>query len=211
MTNKLSEIEELSISSTNPSDSITRLLELSFDEDEEVRYRAIEAFENFAVTDNILERVRCLLNDCDELVRVQAVELLGYWRDSSSCELIYKSLNDKSSLVRSSAIISLARACGKSYLSEMRRLAAVGDCAEQLSATVALYHLNEDTSINDITKYFFHNSYHIRCAAANLISEFVLDKDISKLVDCLEKAMISEKSNAVLSTYKRIIGSFENK
>ncbi len=106
MTDEFGEIERLA---NGLSQNINRLLELSYDNDEEVRYEAIEAFKKFDPSEAILFRVREGVNDENELVRTMCIELLGDWEDADSIEKLYLALDDESEMVRSGAITSLGQ------------------------------------------------------------------------------------------------------
>ena len=136
MSDKLTEIRELV---EDADDNALKLLELTHDFDEEVRFRAVEAFQNVLPSDAVLRRIRECLEDGDELVRATSIELLGDWRDSESTEVLYAALNDKSELVRAAASISIGKIGRKDSSRLLEHQFKVSGNTEKASVAIALY------------------------------------------------------------------------
>jgi HEAT repeat protein len=79
--NKLTEIELIEGSATS---NVNRLLELSKDEDEEIRYRAFELLICHQLPE-VKQQVLIGLNDSHELVRVACLEILGSPKEAVIC------------------------------------------------------------------------------------------------------------------------------
>ena len=204
---KLIEIDSLANGSSN---NISRLLVLSHDSDEEVRYRALEAFEYFQPTDTILSRVRNGLGDEDELVRSTCAELLGDWKDSNSTEKLYLALSDESEIVRSAAITSLGKIARKDSIWILKERLSNMHGIERASAAMALYSLGEQDYLDELLSLFGDEDYRTRCAAANLISGFITDKDKARAVAKMKQALLKEETNAASSSLKEAIETLES-
>jgi HEAT repeat protein len=204
---KLEEIENLANGSIK---NINRLLVLSRDSDEEVRYRALEAFEYFQPTDSIRDRVQEGLGDEDELVRSTCAELLGDWKDRTSTEALYLALSDESEIVRSAAITSLGKISRKdtSWILKDRFPNMSG--VERASAAMALYSLGETDYLDELLSLFDDEDYRTRCAAANLISGFIADKDKPRATARMKQALLKEETNAASSSLKEAIEALES-
>lgn len=205
--NKLVEIENLANGS---SKNISRLLVLSHDPDEEVRYRALEAFEYFQPTDPIISRVKEALDDEDELVRSTCVELLGDWKDRSSTEALYLALSDESEIVRSAAITSLGKISRKDAIWILKDRFPNMHGIEKASAAMALYSLGETDYLDELLSLLDHEDYRTRCAAANLISGFIADKDKARTITRMKQAFLKEEINAASSSLKEAIEALES-
>lgn len=203
MDKKLIEINSLSLDITD--NSLKRLLELSNDEDEEVRFRSIEALANFNVTEVMINRVRQGLADVDELVRIECVELIGDWEDSESIELIYKCLGDSSELVRSAAITCLGQ-IGKEdttavLITKFQDLTGL----ERLSCAIALYTLGQEKYLDIALSFLFDQDYRVRCATANLVSNYSEDENKWYIISKLNEALQKEDTKAAASSISKAI------
>lgn len=206
MTDKISEIEELA---GNVKSNIPRLLELTEDADEEVRFRAVEAFHNLHPSDAVLQRIRECLGDEDELVRTECIELLGEWRDLESTEALYASLNDKSELVRTAASISIGQIGRKDSARLLEHQFEVSGSTEKASVAIALYILGNSEYLDKALKLLSDENYVTRCAVANLVCDFVDDKDIQRVVPILKKALLKEGTRAATSSLRSAISCLE--
>lgn len=204
---KLTEIEKLANGS---SQNINRLLELSHDSDEEVRYESIEAFENFDPTEAILSRVREGINDEDELVRRMSIELLGDWEDVDSIEKLYLAMGDESEMVRSGAITSLGQMGRKDIIKILEEKYPNFQGSEKVSASMALYSLGKKKYLYDLLLLLNDDHYRIRCSVANLICRFVDDNDKAKVIEKMELALAKEKTEAAASSLSNAIAELED-
>jgi len=199
---KLVEIENLANGSCG---NLDRLIELTYDTDEEVRYRAFEAFEHFTPTDAIINRVRNGLEDEDELVRSTCIELLGDWKDGNSTENLYLALSDESEIVRSATITSLGQISRKDTIWVLKQKLSNLRGIERASAAMALYSLGETNYLDELLSLFDDKDYRTRCATANLISRFIADKDKAKVITKMKQALLKEKTAATTSSLKDAI------
>jgi len=190
--NKLTEIDNLANGATK---NIGRLLELSYD-DEEIRFRSVEAFEYFTQTDAILKRVYEGLKDDDELVRTTCIELLGEWKNTDSTEMLYTALSDKSEIVRAAAITSLGQIARKDTIWILREKFNNLHGIERASAAMALYTLGQSDYLDELLLLFDDDNYQTRCAAANLLSGFIKAEDRSKVIVKIKQALLKEKTKA---------------
>lgn len=206
MSDKLAEIESLANSNAN---NIKRLLELSQDTDEEVRFRAIEAFESFTKTPLLLDRVRAGLSDDDELVRSTCAELIGVWQDSNSIETLFQLVSDEDELVRSAAITSLGKMARKDAVWFLEGKYKELQSLERLSASIALYTLGREEYLKEAISFLGNGDYRVRCAAANLLADFTDEDDISLVVTSLKEALLKEDTKAAASSISSAISELE--
>ena len=199
---KLTEIEKLENGS---SINIKRLLELSHDADDEVRCRAIEAFENFEPTDAILSRVREGINDEDEIVRAMSIELLGDWADVDSIDNLYRAFGDVSDIVRAAALTSLGQMGRKDVAGVLEGKYPLFEGIEKVSAAMALYSLGEKQYLDDLLSLLEDDYYLIRCRTANLLCSFVDEQDKEKVIEKMEFALALEKTEAAASSLSEAI------
>ena len=196
---KLQEIEQLQLGGAS---SITRLMELSEDIDEEVRFRAIEGLGFLPVTAESRAAITKALTDSDSLVRAAAVEILGNWSPEHAEHLLVEAIGDTDELVRASAIISLGSAGSKQsiWLLEQKYRTQSCSSAEQLSCVVALYSLGRSRYLTNTLTFLDHECYQIRSAAANLLREFTSAKDIPRVLDKLRSSVSVESTEAARSS-----------
>lgn len=202
--NKLREIEQLQLG--GPS-SVSRLIELSNHADEEVRFRAIEALGGFAATDESQARVLNALTDTDDLVRTAAVEVLGSWKSADADSGLAQAISDSSELVRSAAIVSLAEVGSKESIWILERKYQADSCgdAERLSCAIALYVLGRNHYLSRALEFLTNDSYQLRCAAANLLSDFTATGDIPLVLKELRSSIATESTAAARSSMENAI------
>ncbi|MFP1679760.1 HEAT repeat domain-containing protein [Alloalcanivorax sp. C16-2] len=194
MNEKLTEIEGL-IRHPTPQ-TLSRLLELSYDSDEEVRFRSIEALEKYTVTNEMLCRVRQGLSDVDELVRTTCAELIGDWEDKCSVELLYNCIHDESQLVRSAAITALGQIGRPDTVSFLAGKHPSLSGLERLSSAMALYTLGDSKYLDDVLSCLSDSDYRVRCATANLLSNFIDDDHKGYVITKLKEALLKEQTKA---------------
>lgn len=200
-TKKLEEIEKNYEILNN---CIKKLLELSLDEDEEVRMRSVEALDSIR-TPEVEDRIRKGVNDPDELVRHSCLEILGLWKDKASIDFIKKAFSDESWLVRSEAAIALAEIGDKESISTIKEKIEDADEEEIVSYYFALYKLGEHEYYSKFLNCMFHEHYRIRCAAANLIPEITTPNNKQFILNLLSSVVKKEKSKAALSSINETI------
>jgi len=201
------EIEGLANGSSN---NIQRLLGLTNDIDEEVRFRAFEAFEHFTPTAAILKKVRQGLKDDDELVRSTCIELIGDWKDKDSTEELYLALSDQSEIVRSAAITSLSQIARKDSIWILKQKFNEWRGVERASAAMALYLLGQADYLDELLSLFDDKDYLTRCATANLVNGFISHKDKNKAITKMKQALLKEDTKAVSSSLREAIKALES-
>ena len=183
---------------------IKRLLELSSDEDEEVRMRSLEALDSIR-TPEVEDRIRKGVNDPDELVRHSCLEILGFWKDKASIDLIKKAFSDESWMVRSEAAVALAEIGDKESISTIKEKIETADEEELVRYYFSLYKLGEHEYYSKFLNCMFHENYRIRCAAANLITEITNPNNKQFILNLLSSVVKKEKSKAALSSINEAI------
>ncbi|MDD2815233.1 MAG: HEAT repeat domain-containing protein [Thiotrichaceae bacterium] len=178
--NKLTEIELIEDSATP---NVNRLLELSKDEDDEIRYRAFELLICHQLPE-VKQQVLIGLNDSEELVRVACLEILGYWEEEDCLEQIRQLLiSDESFIVQSYAALALAEIGNKTAVAWIKEVLpdAVGG-EEYFFLSAALYHLGEKNYLNNVFDGLRDPFYRSRCASANLLADYCTDDSTRALI-----------------------------
>jgi HEAT repeat protein len=183
------------------------LIELSRDDDAEVRFRAIEALSSCLSTQLVRTRLREALQDSDDLVRATTVEALGDSGDRSFAPDLIDATSDPSELVRSAALIGVGQVGSREATWMLERtLQQTGlSTFERLSAEVALYMLGRRSGPQAICGCLSSDDYRLRCASANLIKEFVKPNDIPYVVACLRSALKTEVTRAARSSIENAL------
>lgn len=207
MINKLSEIERLA----NGDDcNLGNILILTEDEDEEVRFRAIESLQEFSPNEKMVKRVRESLADNDELVKIASIELIGDWKDSGSLEKLYFLLEDDSEIVRSSTAISIAEIGNKESLKILEaRALLTSNGIEKVSLNVALYILGDKKYFSEALNQLSNENYLVRCSVVNLLSYFVNEDDTEEAISSFKNALMKEKKESVISTIESAIDKLQ--
>jgi len=200
-TKKLEEIEKNYEILNN---CIEKLLELSSDEDEEVRMRSLEALDSIR-TPEVENRIRKGVNDPDELVRHSCLEILGLWKDKASIDLIKKALSDESWMVRSEAALALAEIGDKESINTIKEKIADADEEEMVRYYFSLFKPGDHEYYSKFLNCMFHENYRIRCAAANLIPEITTPNNKQFILNILSSVAKKEKSKAALSSINEAI------
>jgi len=209
----MDKLEEIKfIISNNEIEKVERLLELSNDNDEEVRFRAIGALYPFSDKKGVFDRVRDAIKDSDSLVRVESIGLLGDWQDVSSVLQIIESLSDDDWLVRASAAISLGKIGDKKAISAIEaKLESVSYDEELLRYYIALSCLGKNQYLRKVLDQLSNPYYRVRCAVANLLLECLEYLDSENFVEdfkkALEKALEKEETKAARSS---IVNAIQN-
>jgi HEAT repeat protein len=207
---KLTEIDSI----VDEMATIERLLELSNDEDWEVRERAIEKI-GFYTIDYCLEevknRIRRGISDPNVIVRSTCLDILGEWEDTKSLEKMIEHLNnDESQIVRTSAAIAIGYigdASKKTYLEN--RLDKVND-EEKVSLYFALFLLGHAHFLENILYSLSNEYYRTRCVSANLLVLCATDKNKSQILEHLKNALDKENTAAASSSLTNAIYEIEN-
>jgi HEAT repeat protein len=204
MTEDTKKLEEIEKKYEILNNCIKRLLELSSNEDEEVRMRSLEALDSIR-TPEVENRIRKGVNDPDELVRHSCLEILGLWKDKASIDLIKKALSDESWMARSEAAVALAEIGDKESISTIKEKIETADEEELVRYYFSLYKLGEHEYYSKFLNCMFHENYRIRFAAANLIPELTNPNNKQFILNLLSSVAKKEKSKAVLSSINEAI------
>jgi hypothetical protein len=204
MTEDTKKLEEVEKNHEILNNCIKKLLELSSDDDEEVRMRSLEAL-NSIRTPEVEDRIRKGVNDPDELVRHSCLEIFGLWKDKAFIDLIKKAFSDESWMVRSEAALALAEIGDKESIGIIKEKIEYADEEEILRYYFSLYKLGEHEYYSKFLNCMFHEHYRIRCAAANLIPGITTPNNKQFILNLLLSAAKSEKSKAALSSINEAI------
>lgn len=199
---KLTEIDNIM---NQAADMLARLQELTWDEDNEVRYRTIECLGQIGFQD-ALKAIRCGLHDSDELVRVACLEILGEVQDERSVKDIKSLLNDTSSLVRGAAALSLGEIGMSGSIDELlSRLQVEDDDEVKIPIYAALYTLGQDEYLENLLEGLCNEYYRVRCASANLLTDIANEHNNAKIVEALSLAFHREETVAASSSIKNAL------
>ena len=201
---KLREIEKLQLRGVS---STARLIQLSHDEDEEVRFRAIEGLGTLPVTVDSRKTIARALTDSDSLVRAAAAEILGNWDPKRAEHLLVEAIEDSDELVRTAAIVSLGSIGSKQSIWLLERKYRNQSCGslERLSFAIALYTLGKSAYLASALSFLNDESYQVRSAAANLLREFTSTKDIPRVLGKLRSSISAESTDAARSSMQAAI------
>ncbi len=209
-----SKLDEIETIVDNDIEAIPRLLELSHDQDWEVRERAIEKIGFYTIDyclDELKDRIRLGISDLNAIVRSTCLDILGEWEDSTSLEKMIEHLNnDESQIVRTSAAIAIGYIGDYSktrYLEN--RLDKVND-EEKVSLYFALFLLGDDHFLENILESLSNEYYRTRCVSANLLVLCATDKNKSQILEQLRNALDKENTAAASSSLTNAIYEIEN-
>ncbi len=209
-----SKLDEIETIVDNDIEAIPRLLELSHDQDWEVRERAIEKIGFYTIDyclDELKDRIRLGISDMNAIVRSTCLDILGEWEDSTSLEKMIEHLNnDESQIVRTSAAIAIGYIGDYSktrYLEN--RLDKVND-EEKVSLYFALFLLGDDHFLENILESLSNEYYRTRCVSANLLVLCATDKNKSQILEQLRNALDKENTAAASSSLTNAIYEIEN-
>ncbi len=213
---KLDLIGKIEESDKYTKDDLKVLDSLSQDEDSEVRSRVAEilVFSNTVETEKILIR---LLNDKEELVRVNACDSLS---PSSSKDvislLIDKAKNDKSSLVRAYAVMSVADISKNIGCTEetIKLMLYIFGKEEVNSVKISYYRsfllLGQKGYLSQFLEKINDRFYRNRCAVANLLKDLINEKvfsknELVKVKNVLKSRLKIETSLAVKDSIEKLL------
>lgn len=204
--NKLDVIAQLS---KKIEDCIDQLLGFCDDDNEEVRYRAIETLGIIknCETEKIVYRS---IEDTDELVRSTALEILGSWEDKKAEDKIGPFLKDSSSLVRSAAVISLAQIGSVKYVDEIIERLKTAESEDKVSLYYYLCRSGRNEYIPLFLNGLFDEFYRIRCATANLLIDLVDETNLEFMLNFLKLVLKKETTIAAKSSIKNTIDDLKD-
>jgi len=148
------------------------VLALLSDKNHAVRYTAAECLGALHEDEGIAASwLYPLLQDPNELVRIETLESLGRIGDKKSVPLIVKRLDDDLPLVRSYAAHFVADLGGKKYLPELaKRKTLEKDDVARVGLAYALFTLGDSEQRSVLLELLSSTNYAVRCASANSLS-----------------------------------------
>lgn len=185
-------------------DSVDKLLALCNDENEEVRYRALEALQCVKNIETEKTVYKCL-EDQDELVRTSSLEILGYWGEKKNEDRIFMFLTDNSPLVRSAAAISLGQIGSQKYSDEIIEMLKTSESEDKVGLYYYLCRVGRHEYLTAFLNGLLDSFYRIRCATANLLIDLVDEHNIDFVINFLKLLYKKEKTEAAKSSIKNAI------
>lgn len=183
-------------------EGIAQLIELACSDDEETSIRAFEELQ-FIRTNRTEKCVLEGLKSQSTLVCITCLEIVGEWRFLPALELARCYIKHSDPLVRSEAIIAIAK-CSI----ESDKVLLKTQFAKELDKEV-LHIYYYAFSVMEEKKYLcfflaglFDEDYHIRCATANLIDDVVSIENSEVIKRYLSVATQGEEVRACLDAFK---------
>lgn len=182
------------------------LIKCTYDADDEYRYTAIEALDNFVgddVEDAVIERIK----DKSELVRITAIEFVGEHRCYRALPYLKEALRDEKALVRCYAAEAVGILGGNQSLvplleeglkNEKRNIARLG-------FYLGLYQLNQLDYLGSILNLLKAKSYKVRCATANSLVNLATEENYDLIIEKLKAALAKETTVAARSSMQNAI------
>jgi HEAT repeat protein len=148
------------------------ILALLSDKNHAVRYSAAECIGAFHEDEGIAATwLYPLLQDPNELVRIETLESLERIGDKKAVPLMVKRIDDDRPLVRSYAARFVADLGGKQYLQTLvKRKTKEKDDVARVGLAYALFSLGDSTQLSVLLELLSSANYTVRCAAANSLS-----------------------------------------
>jgi len=191
------------------------LSQLSVDNDEEVRNRTAQVLV-FAPQEIAESLLISMLDDEDEMVRVNTCDSLGCGKTKEAINLLFKKLGKDSFLVRGYAVQSIADITvnGKHNTDDISVQLKEEYNREKSSWVKASYHyafyvLGEQEYYQELINQINHRSYQMRCATINSIDSLNGGNQLNKTIEVLKNRLLVEKSLAVKSSIMRTLACLE--
>lgn len=209
---KLDIIDEIEDANFITENSLEILGYLSLDQNEELRSRVAEVLvlSNSPKAEKILIN---LLNDEDEIVRVNACDSLGISDSLEVLELLKeRTLRDKSSMVRGYAALSIADVATRinynlkdlaNFLINILKKERV--TWVKISYYNALYVLGEKNYLKLLINELNNRLYRNRCSVVNSLYNIISYENSEQIKSALVKRMKVEKTIAVKSTIEKVL------
>jgi HEAT repeat protein len=141
-------------------------------------------------------------SDPDGLVRICAVEALGYIGDPASYTAARASLKDPSAIVRSYAAVSAVLLGGPKARSAIVNAAGRERSARaRVGLAEARFLLGDRAAVADVVYLLRSRQYRVRCAAANTLADLPLTRsERAEALRALGAALAVESTKAARST-----------
>jgi HEAT repeat protein len=185
-------------------DSVDKLLALCNDENEEIRYRALEALQCVKNIETEKTVYKCL-EDQDELVRTTSLEILGYWGEKKNEDKIFAFLTDRSPLVRSAAAISLGQIGSQKYSDEIIEMLKTAESEDKVGLYYYLCRVGRHEYFTSFFNGLLDSFYRVRCATANLLIDLVDENNFDFVLNFLKLLYEKEETEAAKSSIKNAI------
>lgn len=188
--------------------------ELSKSADGEVRYDMVDLLYDLKYPwwESVL---LSLIDDKEELVRVQVIETLEGKTSEKTCQALKKKLAHDTPLVRGYACVTYA--INAELLDQKeeaisilkKRLRKERDSWLKLCIYYGLYWLGEKQYFDRIIKGLRNKNYRNRCLAVNILDDILDDKNLSVIKRKLRKQYERERTRAVCSSIERVLERIE--
>lgn len=204
-------LDLISQKSVLETEDINALLKLSQSEDSEIRSYVAELLV-MSFGKKAEEVLINMCSDSDEIVRINACDSLSsFATDNSYNKLIDCVLNDKSDVVKTYALLSLADISGwvKGDIEKLERLFIRFSTAKNVSVSAAcfrgMYILGNKDCLNKLLGLLSAKNYQDRCMVVNMLGDILSNENNSQIISELKKIRQTESSKAVISTIDSII------
>lgn len=159
------------------------------------------------------KKVLQLLEDSEEMVRIQMIEACYAVRQENIHKALWKRLDRTIGLEKGYLLLTLSYI----YKNQSDRIMNIllaetksTDQNERIDAYAGLVILGQDIYVNYIVDFFDSENYRLRCAACNLLCEIISwdmlsEERISFVFDAVMRLSKKEKTNAVNSSIKTLI------
>ena len=158
-----------------------------------------------------------MCNDADEIVRVNACDSLSVFPTLNTYnQLIKCAYNDKSDIVKTYAILSLADIINQLEIdtTKLQELFEKFSKDKNISISAAcfkgLYVLGKRNYLEKLFDLFSSENYQDRCMVVNILGDILNDKNNNYIMSELKKFKEAETSEAVNSTIDSIIDGQKN-
>lgn len=186
------------------------LLSLTENQDELIRYGALEALWGYAGED-VFKAICRRLKDSNDLVRITAVEVLGSLKDMRGEEHLIDALTDENEIVRRNAAEELGMLGSNRALSVLQTyLQNESSTTAKVGFYVGLYHLGSKIHLMSLLNLLNDPSYEVRCAVANNVVDLV-DQENKRLIErALQVALRREPTIAARSTLQSALNEISS-
>ena len=157
-----------------------------------------------------------LIQDEEELVRIEAADSLGVFISEDSFEILSAATFDSSELVRAYAYSGIAeiavkcRSCdGITILHEA--LDRETEPRVLLDVYASLYLLGEKANLSIIYQIFEESDYRTKCAVLHTLEELAISENIDDILQFLESQKLENTKCAVAFTLQKVLNNLNNR
>ncbi|MBL8150738.1 MAG: HEAT repeat domain-containing protein [Blastocatellia bacterium] len=205
---KVREVAAESLGEIGNTESADFLLKSTSDSYYGVRMMAVRSLGYILIGRDCPHVLIDMLNDPDELVRIEACEALESIGDKKVINALWEKIHkDESFLVKRYAAIALGNLGDKE---EIKKLRAITKTEKSVSVRVglyyALYKLGETDVLSNLVDLLKNKDYRTRCAVSNALAEICKSPPDSKVAyQALQEALRNERTIAAKSTIESCI------